>query len=116
MAPRSLASDTGNGEALHPHGRGIGAVTENEIVGRRERAEDLLEVPRDCDLAHRVGEFAVLDPESGYAAAVIAGDRVCPHADQNGNVETFGDVGGEIARCRLSRFEMEVGSTGRRRG
>src|SRR5215470_1597025 len=57
------ASVTGNGEALHAHGRCIGAVAELEVIGRRQRAEHVEQMARDGDLAHRIGELAALDPE-----------------------------------------------------
>src|ERR1700692_378838 len=59
-AARSLP---GNGETLQPHRRRIDAVAEFEIVGRRERAEDVVEMTGDGHLAHRKGALAVLDPE-----------------------------------------------------
>src|SRR5262245_50017713 len=75
-------SATGNCEALHAHGRCIGAVAEFQVVGRSERAEQIEQVPRDGHLAHRKGALAVLNPEAGGAPAVIPGDGVDAHADQ----------------------------------
>src|SRR5262249_57069577 len=60
-AARSMVSDARNGEPLDPHGRRIDAVAEGEIVRRHQRSKDVVEVARDGDLAHRIGELAVLD-------------------------------------------------------
>src|SRR6059058_205752 len=61
-------SAASNGETFDPHGRGIQAVAERQIVGRGQRLEDLEQVPRDRDFADRVGDLAVLDPEPAGAA------------------------------------------------
>ena len=98
--------------------RRIGAVAEFEIVGRRQRAEHVEQMAGDGDLAHRIGALAVLDPEAGGAAAVVAGHHVDAHADQVGDVEAVGDVGDQLlgARaCPASRCRL-VGARRRRRG
>src|SRR5215468_10726543 len=100
LATEMSASVTGNGETLHAHGRGIGAVAEREVVGRRQRAEHIEQVAGDGDLAHRIGEFAALDPEAGGAAAVVAGHQVDAHADQIVDVESFLDIGDQ----RIGRY------------
>src|SRR6266540_5553345 len=67
------ASVTRNGEPLHPDGRRIGAVAELKVVCGVKGAEHLEQVARDRHPAHRIGELALLDPEAGGAAAVVAG-------------------------------------------
>src|SRR5688572_14285725 len=61
-------------QPLDTNRRRIDAVTEFQIVGRHHRLEYLQQMPGDRDLAHRIGDFAILDPEAGGAAAVVAGD------------------------------------------
>src|SRR5580693_894367 len=85
---RSTTSVAGNSEALHAHGRRIGAVAEDEVVRRRQALEYFGEVPGDSDFAHRISELAILDPKSRGAAAIIAGHQVDAHADQVGDIET----------------------------
>src|SRR6202049_3148827 len=57
---RSTTSMAGNSQALHAHGRRIGAVAEGEIVRRRQAFEYFGEVSGDGDFAHRKSELAVL--------------------------------------------------------
>src|SRR5882724_9549388 len=83
------ASGTGNRHAVDTQGRRIRAVAEHEIVGGREFAVHVLEIARDSDLAHRICKFAVLDPETGRAARIIAGDAVHPHTDQLGHIDAL---------------------------
>src|SRR3954454_1860568 len=71
-----FSSGTRNGQSFQPHGWRIGAVAEFEIVRRRERRENVVEMARDRDLTHRIHQFAVLDPQARGAAAVIAGDEI----------------------------------------
>src|SRR6476659_8298120 len=79
--PGRPLSASGNGEALHPHGRRIGAAAELEVVCRRERGVHVDEVAGDRDLAHREGLLPVLNPKTARAAAVVAGDPVDPEAN-----------------------------------
>src|SRR4051794_11283940 len=67
----SRESASAKRQTLDAHRRRIDAVAELEIVRRLHRFEDLEQVPRDRDFADGIGEFAVLDPEPGGAAAVI---------------------------------------------
>src|SRR5262245_15448836 len=69
LAAGMSASGTGNGEALHGDGRRLGAVGEREGVCRRQRSEQIEQGAGDGDLAYRIGELTVLDPEAGGAAA-----------------------------------------------
>src|SRR5229473_5357146 len=84
-------SMAGNGHPFHPQRGRVGAVTEHEIVRGLEGTEHLDQISRDGHLADRVGELAVLDPEPGGAATVIAGHEVDPHSDQVGDVEALAD-------------------------
>src|SRR5580704_18303667 len=52
----------GNSHTLQTDRRRIRAVAEYEIVRRRQAHEDIGEMPGDGDFAHRIGQFAVLDP------------------------------------------------------
>src|SRR5204862_7083678 len=69
-----ITLDPAHGHRLDEAGRRVGAAAELEIVGGRQIAEHLVEIAGDGDLADRIGELAVLDPEAGGAAAIIAGD------------------------------------------
>src|SRR3954467_552482 len=71
---RLSALTSANRQSLDAQRRRIDAVAEFQIVGRRERFEHLDQMTGDGHFAHRKGNLAVLDPESGCAAAVIAGD------------------------------------------
>ena len=86
-----------------------------EIVGRRHRAEDVEQMPGDGDFADRVSALAVLDPEAGSAAAVIAGHHAGAAADQVGDIEAILDVGDQFVRRGGARLEVQIGCAGRRR-
>src|SRR5262249_50744051 len=58
-------SVAGNNQALHAHGRCIGAIAEGEVASRREALEYLGEMAGDGDFAHRISQRAALDPEAG---------------------------------------------------
>src|SRR5262245_4713887 len=62
-ARNAFVSLTGNSQTLNSQGRRVGAVSELQIVGRRQRPEHLQQVARDGDLAHRKGALSVFDPE-----------------------------------------------------
>src|SRR5450432_1900470 len=79
LTASALAS--ANRQPLDAQRRCIDAVTEFQIVGGCQRLEHFDEMPGDRYLAHRIGDLAVLDPEPGGAAAVIAGDAVDAGAD-----------------------------------
>ena len=93
---------------------GVGAVAEFQVAGRRQAAEHVLEVAGDGDFRNRKGDLAILDPEAGGAAAVIAGDAIDAHAHQFGDIEALFDVGDQLLRRKLARFQIEIG--GGRRG
>src|SRR5215470_7625246 len=113
----SALSDAGNGQALDAQGRCVGAIAEFEIIGRRERVENFTQVAGDRHLAHRIGERAILDPESRGAAAVVSGHQIDPHTDEVGHVEALGDIGDQLVRRSIAGLEMEVRGAGRwRRG
>src|ERR1700751_372112 len=87
-----LASMAGNGETLHAHGRRVGGIAEDQIVGRLKTGKHLGEVSGYCDLADRISRRAVDDPKSGRAAAVIAGHQVDAGADQVGDIKAILDI------------------------
>src|SRR5690349_17959226 len=72
----SFASASAKRQALDAHRRRIDAVAEFEIVRWLHRLEDLVQMAGDRHLADGIGDLAILDPEAGSAAAVIAGDAV----------------------------------------
>src|SRR5580704_3862157 len=112
---RSTTSVAGNSQALHAHGRRIGAVTEDEVVSRREALEYFAQMPGDGDFAHRICEYAVLDPKPRGAAAIVAGHQIDSDADQIGDIETVGDVGDQRVGAFAAGGEMQVARSGRGR-
>src|SRR5262249_38654044 len=75
------ASMAGNGETLHAHSRRIGAIAEDEVIGRLKLGEHLGKVSSYRDLADRISRHTVDDPKPGRAPAVIAGHQVDAGAD-----------------------------------
>src|SRR6185503_11056670 len=65
------SSLAGNGQPLDAQCRRVDAVAEFEIVGRRDRPEDVGERAGNGHFADRISALAVLDPEPRRAAAVI---------------------------------------------
>src|SRR5262245_38208270 len=88
-----FASASAKRQTLDAHRRRIDAVAEFEIARGLHRLEDLEQMARDRDFADGIGELAVLDPEAGGAAAVIAGDAIDAGADQVRDVEPLANVG-----------------------
>src|SRR5882757_2062288 len=85
----SRVSASAKRQALDAHRRRIDAIAEFQIVGGRQRFEHRQQVPRDRHLAYGIGDLAVLDPESGCAAAVVAGHAIDAGADQVGDVKAL---------------------------
>src|SRR6201993_703082 len=113
---RSMSS-AGNGDTLHAHARRIGAETELQVVRRQQRLEHLDQVSGDRHFAHGVAALAVFDPESGSAAAVVAGHLIDADPDEIGDIEALGDVGHQSLRRVAAGGEMQVARAGRgRRG
>ncbi len=102
---RAIGSGARNGQAL-PSARSARWCRSG--IRDRSRASSeakmSLRCPGDRDLAHRIGEFAVLDPQARRAAAVVAGDEVGAHADQVGDVEAVRDVGDQLLRALRARL------------
>src|SRR4051812_23700232 len=69
---RGSTSVASNGQPFHPQRGRIGAVAKLEIIRRCERAEDLGEMAGDRHLADRIAARAVLDPEPGGTATIVA--------------------------------------------
>src|ERR1044071_6492780 len=80
----SAISASAKRQALDAQRRRVDAVAEFQIVGGNQRFEHRQQMARDRHLAHGIGNLAILDPEAGGAAAVIAGDAVDAGADQVG--------------------------------
>src|SRR5579871_5366509 len=76
------ASPSAKGQSLDPQRRRVDAIAKHEIVRRHQRLEDVEQVTGDRHFADGVGDLAVLDPEAGGAAAVVAGHAVDARADQ----------------------------------
>src|SRR6516165_5395440 len=105
----SARSEAGNGQSLDPDRRRVGSVAEFEIVGGHERRKDLIEMARDRDLAHRIGELAALDPETRRAAAVVAGHHIDAHPNEVGDVEPVGNVFDQFPGGDRAGREVEIG-------
>src|ERR1700710_1143164 len=102
-------------QSLDTHRRSVDAIAEFEVVGRHHRFEYFEQVAGDRHLAHRIGNGAVLDPETGGAAAIVAGHAVDAGADQGGDVKSLLDIGDQLGRRGLAGFEMQIIRPGRRR-
>ena len=72
------------------------------------RCQQLVDVERDGDLADRVGELAVLDPEARRAAREVAGHGVEAEAHHLGDVEAALGAVDDLRRLRRRRLEDEV--------
>src|SRR6202023_3602244 len=112
---RSTTSVAGNSQALHAHGRRIGAVTEDEVGWGREALEYFAQMPGDGDFAHRISEHAILDPKPRGAAAIVAGYQIDADADQVGDIKTVGDLGDQRVGAFGACGEMQVARSGRGR-
>src|SRR3954452_3858974 len=108
VSSSELASASAKRQTLDAHRRRIDAVAELEIVRGLHRLEDLEQMAGDRDLTHGIGELAVLDPEAGGAAAVVAGDAIDPGADQVGDVKALLDIGDQLGRRRRAGLEMQI--------
>src|SRR5258708_11621011 len=115
-ASRAAGLASAKRQSLDAYRRRIDAVAEFQIVGGDHRLEDLEQMALDRHLAHGIGELAVLDPEAGGAAAVIAGDAADAGADQIGDVKALLDVAHPLGRRRLACFEMQIVASRRGRG
>src|SRR3954468_6137051 len=104
----SAVSASAKRQALDAQRRRVDAVAEFQIVGRDERLEHRQQVSGDRHLAHGVGDLAVLDPEAGGAAAVIAGHAIDAGADQVGDVKALLDVGDQLFRRHRAGFEVQI--------
>src|SRR6185437_11801155 len=82
--PSPRASASAKRQSFDAHGGSIDAIAKFQIVRRHHRLEDFEQVTGDGHLADRIAELAVLDPEAGGAAAIVAGDAVDAGADQVG--------------------------------
>src|SRR5262245_6067084 len=107
----SLASTSGSGKGhlRHEKGRGIDGAAKFQVVRRLELAEHRPEVRGNGDLAHRIGDGAVLDPEAGGAAAVIAGDAVDAHADELGHQKPAPHVAEQRLGAAAGGRESDIG-------
>src|SRR5439155_16773786 len=112
----SAISASAKRQALDAQRRRVDAVSEFQIVGGNQRFEHWQQMARDRHLADGISDLAVLDPESGGAAAVIAGHPVDAGADQVGDVKTLLDVGDQLLRRHLAGLEVQIIRSRRRRG
>src|SRR4029079_11758571 len=104
----SARSASAKRQALDAQRRRIDAVAEFQVVGGNQRFEHRQQMAGDRHLADGKGNLAVLDPESGGAAAVIAGHAVDAGADQVSDVESLLDVGDQFLRRHLAGFEVQI--------
>src|SRR5439155_545124 len=112
----SAVSASAKRQALDAQRRRVDAVAEFQVVGGDQRLEHRQQMARDRHLADRVRDLAILYPEAGSAAAVIAGHAVDAGSDQVGDVKSLLDVGDQLLRRHLTGFEMQIIRSRRRRG
>src|ERR1700722_5136510 len=111
---RSTPSVACNRQALQAHGRRVRPVTECQIVRWFEASEHFQELAGDRDFAHRISQFAILDPETGGAAAIIARHHVDTHADQAGDKEAILDFADQLLGGFAAGRQMQIGRSRRR--
>src|SRR5207249_596893 len=91
--PRGRYLERGALRPRHRHARDLerrrrDRVARTEVAPHHlDVAQHVAQVPRDGELLDRVGELAVLDPQPGSAARVVAGPRVHLEADQLSHVQ-----------------------------
>src|SRR3978361_893528 len=112
----STVSASAKRQALDAQRRRIDAVAEFQVVGSNHRFEDRQQMARDRHFADGIGDLAVLDPEAGGAAAVIAGHAVDAGTDQVGDVKALFDIGYQFPRRHPAGLEVQVVRSRRRRG
>src|SRR6266542_5812961 len=99
----SHSSDRHRGDA---EGRRDSRASPIEVVAHQiDSFQELVEVEGDRDFAHRIGELAVLDPETRGAAREVAGHRVEAEPHHFGDVKSplglrHDGFVGEIARLK----------------
>src|ERR1700758_2658065 len=89
----SDASGAGKCHALDADSGGIGAMAEFQVAGRGQAQEHILEIAGDGDFGNGKGDLAILDPETGGAATVVARHAIDAHAHQLSDVEALFDIG-----------------------
>src|SRR5258707_9513037 len=67
--------------------------------------EHALQGRRNGDLGYRIRELAVLNPQAGGAARIVARDNVYSGADQFRDVQPLPDAAHYLIRRTLSLFE-----------
>src|ERR1700722_17163073 len=102
------ALTSANRQPLDTQCRGVDPVAKFQIIGGHQRLEYFEQMSRDRHLAHGIGDLAVLDPEAGRAAAVVAGHAIDPGTDQVGDVKSLFDVRDQLGRRRPPGFEMQI--------
>ena len=108
------ASVAGNGHALDPQRRRVGAEAEDKVVRRHEAREHFRKMSGNRHFADRISALAVLDPESGRAAAIISSHEVDAHPDHVGDVEAVFDVGDQLIGSLAARNQVQVACPRRR--
>src|SRR5260221_4174123 len=98
----SIVSASAKRQTLDAQRRRVDAGAEFQIVGGDQRFEHRQQMALDRYFADRVGDLAVLDPEAGRAAAVIAGHAIDAGADQIGDIKALFDVGDQLFRRHLT--------------
>src|SRR3569833_3220865 len=101
----SDASGAGKCHALDADGGGVCAMAEFQVAGRRQAGEHVLEIAGDGDFGYWDSDLAIFDPETGGAAAVIAGHAIDTHAHQFGDIEALFDVGHQLRRGKLAHLQ-----------
>src|SRR5258705_7484091 len=102
------ALTSANRQTLDAQRGSVDAIAKFQIVGWRQRLEYFEKMACDRHLAHRIGDLAILDPEAGCAAAVVAGHAVDAGADQVADVKSGPDVGHQFGGRGFARLEMQV--------
>src|SRR5262249_47652431 len=84
------------------------AAHDDVAADRSDAAIHVLEIARHGDLLDRKGDLAVLDPVTGRAARIVAGDEVYAVAERLGDEEAAAEVFQHAHEVWPGRREHEV--------
>ena len=75
------------------------ASPQDIVTHRLDALEHFLEIARDGDLLHRIGDLAALHPEAGGTARVVAGDLIDAHAEQLGHQQAAVELAQQVSEA-----------------
>ncbi len=97
---------TGYRHAFDPQCRGVDAVFDFQIIGGAQVREHIVQVAGNGDLADRVGDFAIFDPETTGPARIVAGHAIDAKTDQFIHEQALLYVGHQFFRACVAGFQV----------